>query len=154
MKKKIFIIQSFLKHILYTSLVHQTPLKMRQIAPNCTIFSKFFWGGQNPPDPRGQVASPLRGSPRPFSTPCATHGNVSATPGKNPNGSPVIKRCSPYWFELSTLYIKCYLFPQAELPADSNPRQSLFLFSNMFILQSSAERQVAGNRLLHGATSC
>ena len=87
MKKKNFIIQSFLKHILYTSLVHQTPLRMRQIAPNCTIFSKFFWGGQTPTD-TPQVASPLRGSPRAFGVPCATPGNVSATPGKNPSGSP------------------------------------------------------------------
>ena len=51
MKKKIFIIQSFLKHILYTSLVHQTPLRMCQIAPNCTIFSKFFWGATTPQTP-------------------------------------------------------------------------------------------------------
>ena len=42
MKKKIFIIQSFFKHILYTSLVHQTPLRMRKIAPNYTIFFKIF----------------------------------------------------------------------------------------------------------------
>ena len=46
MKKKIFIIQSFLKHILYTSLVHQTPLRMHQIAP---FSQNFFWGGKPPP---------------------------------------------------------------------------------------------------------
>ena len=57
MKKKIFIIQSFLKHILYTSLVHQTALRMRQIAPNCTIFSKFFGGG-NPPRPPASRFAP------------------------------------------------------------------------------------------------
>ena len=66
MKKKIYIIQSFLKHVLYTSLVHQTPLRMRQIAPNCTIFFKIFCGGKPPrlPPPSPPVASPLRGLPR------------------------------------------------------------------------------------------
>ena len=98
MKKKIFIIQSFLKHILYTSLVHQTPLRMRQIAP---FFQKFSGGGggggggANPTSDPPQVASPLRGSP------CATPGNVSATPGKNPSGSPV---SSIFLFQLGNIF--------------------------------------------------
>ena len=37
-----------------------------------------------------QVVSHLRGSPRAFGAACATPGNVSATSGKNPSGSPGI----------------------------------------------------------------